>query len=814
MRIFKIILLFLSFCFVNIIVAQDKGPVVKSEEIRDISGENFYIHLVKKGHTLYSISKVYNVSIDEILLENPEAGNGLAIDQELLIPVISRETKVIESLDNTDYDFFYHVAREGETYEKIGTLYLVPGEHVRLVNSDLTEPLKEGEYVKVPVGLKISSGEPKATGPEIIEEKQAQATSPKYIIHIVKKQETLYRLSQLYNCKVEDIMALNPGLTHDISIGQSIKIPRKDYKQDVIADDKGNQQDKDETNIVEHKVQSGDNLYRIALYYKVSIDTIKLLNPGLTHEIRIGQVIKIPIDSTAKDYIFHKVDERKDKLNRIAKKYGLEVSEIREINPRLKNRVYYGQIIKIPVEYEEVAFVEPDTIPIIRIYDDIVADQDSIRIFKNIEKNLYRTYNVALMLPLYLEEVDSIAFDEYTETKLLLRKPPFHFLQFYEGFLIAVDSLRKEGLKLKLYVYDVDQEISKTIRVLQEPGLSEMDLIIGPLFNKSFELTSNFAKIFNINIVNPLTGRSEVLNKSPNVFKVQPSIEDEIDQVIRFVLDSYPDAKIILVRNDKFKHSSMVEHMQRSFSDSITPVFGVPNYVIHNILVERSQAGNEEFEDEEDLLASIQVEEKMFFRDDISAYFEDSTFLRNFVSEVVYMEDSIQGVINNASVVRENVLITLSDDRVFILDLLTNLNVLRDTFELRVVGLPNWEDFINYAPDLLYNTNTLLFTPGIIDYDNAYMKWFVKQFRNTYFTEPGEYACDGYDIGFYFLKALMTFGPDFQNFLSYHHPQLLQTSYYFDRFSFWRGYENVFWNILKIEDYELIEIPNTYFNKP
>ncbi len=41
------------------------------------------MHLVEKGHTLYSIAKVYDVSVDEIIFANPEAKNGIKIDEVL-----------------------------------------------------------------------------------------------------------------------------------------------------------------------------------------------------------------------------------------------------------------------------------------------------------------------------------------------------------------------------------------------------------------------------------------------------------------------------------------------------------------------------------------------------------------------------------------------------------------------------------------------------------------------------------------------------------------------------------------------------------
>ena len=51
--------------------------IERSSKITQIGGKEYYMHHVKQGQTLYSISKAYNVSIEEIERLNPEVKNGL-----------------------------------------------------------------------------------------------------------------------------------------------------------------------------------------------------------------------------------------------------------------------------------------------------------------------------------------------------------------------------------------------------------------------------------------------------------------------------------------------------------------------------------------------------------------------------------------------------------------------------------------------------------------------------------------------------------------------------------------------------------------
>ena len=57
-------------CTINSIVAQN---------------DKYFVHTVSKGQTLYSISRMYEVSVDDIIALNPECAQKLAIGYKLKI---------------------------------------------------------------------------------------------------------------------------------------------------------------------------------------------------------------------------------------------------------------------------------------------------------------------------------------------------------------------------------------------------------------------------------------------------------------------------------------------------------------------------------------------------------------------------------------------------------------------------------------------------------------------------------------------------------------------------------------------------------
>ena len=77
--------------FTSVIVSKQRDEINDINEIKNINGKNYYIHIVKAGETIYSISKKYSTTVKLILSENENFFNAPPIGQEIKIPVIDNE---------------------------------------------------------------------------------------------------------------------------------------------------------------------------------------------------------------------------------------------------------------------------------------------------------------------------------------------------------------------------------------------------------------------------------------------------------------------------------------------------------------------------------------------------------------------------------------------------------------------------------------------------------------------------------------------------------------------------------------------------
>ncbi|MBO5150756.1 MAG: LysM peptidoglycan-binding domain-containing protein, partial [Methanobrevibacter sp.] len=141
---------------------------------------------------------------------------------------------------------------------------------------------------------------------------------------------------------VNDIMSLNNLSSNALSIGQTLLIP-------VGGSNSSGSNNGSE--YITYTVKSGDNLYDIANKYNTSVNSIKNLNNLTSNFLSIGQVLKIPTDSSqivGPNYITYIV-RRGDSLYSIARKFDMTVDELIRLNNLKSNVLNIGQSLKVKV---------------------------------------------------------------------------------------------------------------------------------------------------------------------------------------------------------------------------------------------------------------------------------------------------------------------------------------------------------------------------------------------------------------------------------------------------------------------------------
>jgi LysM repeat protein len=206
----------IAFVFNSMLYSQ--VTVERSKDKVIIYGNPYYIHLVKKGQTAYSIAKAYGIAVSELTKENPPALYGVNEGQILRVPIkndageVSDKTLVVKkSHDKTKY--IYHNLRPGETVYFLSKSYGVSENEIIQCNPDI-------DINKLPVGSEII-----VPRRQFMQDRRKFDNQEKeYIYHKVIEGESLSSIARQYEITIRMLKRENRDLRFP-KVGDFVKVP-------------------------------------------------------------------------------------------------------------------------------------------------------------------------------------------------------------------------------------------------------------------------------------------------------------------------------------------------------------------------------------------------------------------------------------------------------------------------------------------------------------------------------------------------------------------------------------------------------------
>ncbi len=753
--------------------------VVRSSQKTQIGGKTYYMHHVKQGQTLYSISKAYNVTVEEIEKLNPEVKNGLKAGLVLGIPVRPVQ-----------------VQKEEEPQPEIVVVEPEPEpepEPVEEPEPVVEEPEPEPEPEPV-VEEPEPEPEPEEEPEPVVEEPEPEPEPEEEPETVVEKPEPVVEQPQI----VEVPVAQEQHPERNAFFEGSTRI-----------------------------VQRGEDLYDIAKEFGIDLADFKAANPGLTDEPKEGTRIVIPNIVNENDYIVHTC-ERNERVSSLLKRWKVDENSFRKKNISVGSHVFTNQVVLIPIQpITDFYWIGIDGTEIVEVPEVPVEPQqpaqEEVQLDFDFETgdipdcvvnpaNASKRYHVALMVPLYLYDIDNISVSKEKSSKSK-KSRSLSFLQFYEGFMMAAETMEKQGMKLDLTVIDVTENVASAERALSQIENKELDLIVGPFFGKSFDVIEEYAKANGIAVVNPLSTRKSVIENSPNVVKAKAGDVGMILTISNLVKNHYSNANVFIVSREKDTDSVFLNQLEHHLNYAVNEEVTVSG----DEFLQFARNESERLEMGSHLVPTIDVEGQVFSTGDFQEGLTDKVVLSNSVKRYPYSE--IAKVKSQLSGVRDNVIIAYGDDNVFATQMLNSLTKSADRFPITLVCAPDWQKHEKLLVDNLLKMHAIFVSDFFVDYNNDEAKRFVLRFRQKYVTEPQQYAFEGYDVGCYFLNALMQYGSDdLINCLHCYQASMLHTSYRFYYKNYLNaggneGKENLYWSIYQYDKENIELVPVDPFKK-
>lgn len=566
-----------------------------------------------------------------------------------------------------DKKFITYKVKEGETIQSISkTLSITPYDLLQL-NPDITDKVNTDDILIIPNRqydplADISNADLQGVG-------ERDIIVDNFIYHEIIPKETMYSITRNYGVEEEEIVRNNLFLSgKGLKIGQVIKIPLK-------VDD--TELELKEATTQPYLVKPKETKYSIAKNFGISIAYLEELNPKIAKEgLQIDDVIMVPLEAAKQvddEFLIYEV-QKKETLYGITKKFDISEEELVELNPEIRSGFKEGMLLRIP---NKLMVEKP-------VFLDAVPEETRL--------------DLAMMLPFKTKQ-DTLDFSSNRLLKITT--------DFYFGALIAIDSLKKQGLSVHMKVFDTENNRRVTGRISDQIELQEFDAVIGPLFLSNVKEVSDKLKYGKPLVISPISTKDHSAINNNKLVQERSSLMDHTEAMMDYVKATYEDQDLIVIRNDSKKSEEQ-----------------------YNRIIEDLKALNPEKEVKvlEPRDGYIKPDEFKVFRD---------TLERNIV----------------------NWFFVTDDDPAYLGDVFNNLGVFPEADSLMVFGFEKDRNFDNIDNNFLARVHYHFPSNTFIDPNTSAYKSFEAAYRRRFYNIPTQYAVEGFDITYDILMRLAT-GPD------------------------------------------------------
>lgn len=456
------------------------------------------------------------------------------------------------------------------------------------------------------------------------------------------------------------------------------------------------------------------------------------------------------------------------------------ITSVKEQSPKTQDTIAWCDTLqknateRVVVCFEKVGnqAIKADTVAILSIDNNALYHPTTVD--TTIRQKL--AYQVAIMMP-FMSHSFVPAYGREIPIKSIKA------LEFYEGVLIALDSLKREGVNLFVNVFDTGRDTAIVQELLTKRELQEADMIIGPFTSKNLKLVAQFAKENQKTLISPLNSRHDLVQDNPYFIQVNPCFDVHSKHIIEhlsqvrskryYVGNPMTQNLLILALN---RDSSRVASLQKHYAAQQNDLTAsIPTLIRQSATI-----------DIDDIKSFLKKDELNII---IMPTFHNEGFIYNSLREIQKLVDKVDP---------------------------------RRGYQIVVIGMDRWRYFsrINFE---YYESLNLHFSS---EYFTDLRKETVRQFRADYKAIYGigsrEFGFKGFDIMLFFGRMIHKYGINFPSHLwkeraVYNHTRFqieptyntllpldnnLQEQYVPQL----RSYENKYVNFLKFSDYQLQQV--------
>ena len=326
-------------------------------------------------------------------------------------------------------------------------------------------------------------------------------------------------------------------------------------------------------------------------------------------------------------------------------------------------------------------------------------------LFAQADKQL-KTYRVGIFSPLYLDS----AFSE-NDYQLGKKFPKFaqQGLDFVQGAQIALDSMPLPNGNILANIYDSKAEINNISWLISNHKLDSMDLLIGAVKDAEYLQLAGFAKQKNIPFISASYPNDGGVSNNPFLVIVNSTLRAHCETIYSYLLQNHGTDKIFLCRKKGAQEDKIYEYFRHINEADGKPLLNI---------------------------------------------------------ETINFEDDYSILQNKLDSNRKTILIGGSLNEGFATDLTTIASELYETYQIEMIGMPNWDIFSGLKKSSLKDFPIYYTTPFNNAKTDIYSKKIKQIYSKKYKGIPSDMTYKGFESVFVFARLITRYPDDFMSHLN------------------------------------------------
>lgn len=504
-----------------------------------------------------------------------------------------------------------------------------------------------------------------------------------YYLHTVQPGQTLYSICKAYGANIDEVKSLNDKKDNALSLYEVLKVP---YTDPFVQQD---------GKFYYHKVVKGETFYSIARLYKIKPKRLLKFNEGYAQNqpLAVGAVVKLPLAEIDLSVLGEEeIEASVGKKQEIRPERPVRNESVKKVEEASVTDILQNALMQKNEKTEQEP--EKETTTVIGATDKMEIPDYISEVVMPVDPFV----KVALLLPFSAKDYPVFVDTLVEKMPVQISARSEQFISFYEGVLLAVDSLKNQGYKVNLKVFDTERSAEKMYTMVDEIDRFHPDLIIGPVYGSVYKALMDDLTNKNIPVIYPLSSRSEEFGVYPDFIQVNPSMKALTVAMSDWLREEAEEANLVCLNltGNEVSHSDLEDI--RLFKEYMHRI-GSMNFYDWNT----------------------------------SAVPLDGLRLQ-------LLPD------------RENIIILPTTKEAEVSKILPVLSALTDGYRITVVGFPEWQAFTSVDHETYFKLNTKIFTYSYVDNTTEPAKRFALKYRKYFYTEPNNLAYKAFDMSLYFIE--------------------------------------------------------------